>query len=125
VKNRGIDINLIKKMTRPKVASAPKLGKSFKTIKCSQPTCSREVVVDSHAEAVICHICVAKMVGYDAVPTVSKKYTSEERKARKTAVTKKKAQNIAIISRVKILVFIKPPPLEIGDIISTTRHNIQ
>ena len=101
MKNRGIDINLIKKMTRPKVASAPKLGKSFKTIICMQPDCNREVVVDSDAQSVICHICIAKMVGYDAVPTVSKKYTSEERKARKMIVAKKKVAQQAYKEKYK------------------------
>lgn len=86
----SINPQFIKKMMKPKIKAAPKLGKSFKTLSCSK--CSTtSVLVDQSASSVICHVCVTKMVGPTA-PTISvTKYSVAERKAKKAVIAKKKA----------------------------------
>lgn len=98
---RGIDPELIKSMTKPKSKVAPKLGKSFKTMNCSSPKCETKVQVDAASTAVVCHLCVTKMVGSTVPAVKSTKYTSDERKARKAIIAKKKADKLAYQEKYK------------------------
>lgn len=99
--SKHIDLSLIKKMTAAKVTNAPKLSKSsMKTMKCSTARCERVVPVDNETTSVVCHVCTTQMVGV-TTPTVSNKYTVEERKERKALIAKKKADKRAYQEKYK------------------------